>query len=241
MGSFSIPYVVAAVEKLLGWIRRSTKLSGGVSTLQERMEPKADAVIHYRRTECHSDELRCSRVFSSSLFIGDLETAFECWYGASQCIGGRKMEWGWLRCWRFHWITHLAVPVIKQQWHTQLFFSHLFQKVRNTTACWATILKRSGIKVFNWHNPPFYWLSIVVLFKNSFWHWHCTLFLLLRCLPLTRQRSNRNIISISICYQMKVWVEAERARLKTGKSMENSGHMCAACRLSVMLGRDIKR
>ena len=40
---------------------------------------------------------------------------------------------------------------------------------------------------------------------------------------------------------MKVWLEIERGRVKTGKSMKNSRHMSTACRLSVVDNRGYRK
>ena len=60
-----MPYVVAGVEKCLGWMILKTSESGGVSAFLERTEPNIDAVIRCLRTANQSRDRRCSLVFLS--------------------------------------------------------------------------------------------------------------------------------------------------------------------------------
>ena len=61
----TVSHLVALVENDFGLIILKTRLSGGVLSFRERIEPKVDAVLQYLLTEYHSDEFCCSLVFCS--------------------------------------------------------------------------------------------------------------------------------------------------------------------------------
>lgn len=85
---------MALVENDFGLIMLKTRLSGGVVSFRERIEPKVDAVIRYLLTEYHSDEFRWSLVLFnvSSLILCDLQTTFERFNCVMQCGIVRKIR-----------------------------------------------------------------------------------------------------------------------------------------------------
>ena len=70
-----MPYCIAGVETLFGWMIRRTK---GVSAHWEKTAPNNEAVIWYLRTENQSKDSRYSRVFLSisRAFSSDISRLF---------------------------------------------------------------------------------------------------------------------------------------------------------------------